>query len=61
MFSNSFSNRKADTKFKRLDFTFIFCSTKSEVVKKTNGQITMTPGHELHVHRYAKQSRARNL
>ena len=61
MFSNSFSHWKADTKIKRLDFTFIFCSTKGEVVEKTNGQITMTPEHELYVHRYAKQSRARNL
>ena len=61
MFSNSFSHWKADTKIKRLDFTFIFCSTKAKLLKKTNGQITMTPEHELHVHRYAKQSRARNL
>ena len=56
MFSNSFSDRKADTKIKSLDFTFLFCSTKGEAVKKI-----MTPGHELHVHRYVKQSRARNL
>ena len=61
MFSNSFSHRKADTKIKSLDFTFLFCSTKGEAVKKINGRIIMTLGHELHVHRYAKQSRARNL
>ena len=34
---------------------FPFCSTSGESVKKTNEQITMKAGHELHVHRYAKQ------
>ena len=46
MFSNSFSHKKAEGE---------------AVKKKLTGEITMTPGHELHVHRYAKQSRARNL
>ena len=40
---------------------FLFCSIRGEAVKNTNEQITMTAGHKLHAHRYAKQSRARNL
>ena len=40
---------------------FIFCSTRGEAVKKTNEQVTMTSGHELHLRRYAKRSRARKL